>query len=838
MKSGRKLPVLVLACLAGISAVASSQPTVITVPWQGDPNSPHQVFVGGTLKLQGVASGPVALASATWDPGDGTGPIAISVANPRVLELAHVYNGTPGTPYTARLSVTDTGGMTSSDAFRVVVVPKSLDVEVNMAIDHGLWYLHQRMNLSSVGGVPTGFWSNQNTAADTASAIQAFQVHGHRANGDPAENPYVDNVVRGINHVFTEIHAINITAQTAGNPDTNGNGIGLEVTNGNRPVYIGGQVVDAIALSGTPNAVALTGDATTVQGRTYAAIVQDLMDAYYYGQTDSGFSRGGWQYSWNIGADNSACQWMAIGGIAASRQFGTIIPQFVKDENFNFWIPTSQFMDGTNAGNDGRAGYTNTNPIDVNGMNTTPSAVVQMIVDGIPRSDPRFAAAEHFMVRNWTTLTANNRIYGMFAVAKSMRLALPTPISVMTDGLGGTLDWYRSDTQAGAAVDGLARVLVSRQQPTGRWDGSGWVVNDLATAWAVIILAPNPVQLGPIAVCDAEPERTAATFPVVLSGVDSFHLDPARRIVSYEWDFTHDGIIDATGQTVTTSYASTGTYEVALHVTDDSNPPLTDTVTCCVDITPPPFPPNSNPGSTYHFCLGVNEPFVLDGSASSDPDGTIVAYDWDFDPQPLDLDFNDASGATVDVTAYFTALGPGTYDVGLRVTDDLTNPDTDFTRIIVHDAADCPAQPQADFQMDIRPLECPNYWRKSRTDYFHLVLMTPQGVRPQDVVLRSLRLARADGIGMAAKPSAGQGGSPGISVVDVTTPFNGGPCNCHIMGTDGIPDLSMWFAASTVRRLQLDRAPDFSEVELVLTGQLQNGTRFEARDCIYLLPAR
>ena len=79
-------------------------------------------------------------------------------------------------------------------------------------------------------------------------------------------------------------------------------------------------------------------------------IARDLMDAYAWGQADSGPRRGGWRYDWNTDADNSACQWWAIGGIAVERVLGIQLPQFVKDENLNFWIPATQQFTGTNTG--------------------------------------------------------------------------------------------------------------------------------------------------------------------------------------------------------------------------------------------------------------------------------------------------------------------------------------------------------------------------------------------------------------------------------------------------------------------------------------------------------
>lgn len=683
----------VAGCCAGLLAVAAapaSAADVITVPWLGDPNQQHQVWSGGQLILQGVArlTAGETISAATWDPGDGTGPVAVGFGNPRILELNHTYNGLDFQPFTATLSVTTNLG-TFTDTFRVIILPKHLDVEVNMAIDHGLWRLHKNQILSSVGGVPTGYWQTHNQAADTASAVLAFQINGHLEAGNGDEDPYVEDVARGLAHTFTELSRVNIGVQTYGDPDTNGNGFGLQVLDGG-VVYVGGQVIDAIVASGTPGAIAPTGIATDVLGRTYADIVQDMLDAYSWGQDESASGyRGGWRYNWNSQADNSACQWWAIGAIAAERVWGLTVPQFVKDENLNNWIPASQFVDGTGAGNDGRFGYTNTSPIDVNGMNTTPSGVVQLNECGVLKTDARHLAAQKFMIRNWSQFISNTRIYGYFATAKAMRLSLPTPVIDLDAGGAAPFDWYGAELSQGDAFDGLARRLVNLQQADDSWDAY-WVVNDLATAWAIVILSPTIVQLAPHAICEADPSVTGVANPVDFDGARSFHTDPARKIVSYEWDFEGDGIFDATGAFVTHTYSALGTYNAKLRVTDDNNPPLIDEATCTVLVTVPPFPPDSDPGRHYQFCLGVNEPFILDGTGSNDIDGSIVAYGWDYDPQPLDNDFDDATTATVDVTAFFTALGPGIYDVGLRVQDDLGNLDTDFTTVTVYDTGDCP----------------------------------------------------------------------------------------------------------------------------------------------------
>ena len=82
---------------------------------------------------------PVTLTSATWDPGDGSGPQAITFSNSRVLELTHTYTGSDSTTFFATIAVND-GTTTATDTFKVQIVARSLDSEVNMAVDRALWH--------------------------------------------------------------------------------------------------------------------------------------------------------------------------------------------------------------------------------------------------------------------------------------------------------------------------------------------------------------------------------------------------------------------------------------------------------------------------------------------------------------------------------------------------------------------------------------------------------------------------------------------------------------------------------------------------------------------------
>ncbi|MEM6795477.1 MAG: PKD domain-containing protein, partial [Acidobacteriota bacterium] len=73
-------------------------------------------------------------------------------------------------------------------------------------------------------------------------------------------------------------------------------------------------------------------------------------------------------------------------------------------------------------------------------------------------------------------------------------------------------------------------------------------------------------------------------------------------------------------------------------------------------------------------------PIAFDASSSSDRDGTVVAYAWDFDG---DGDFTDAAG----VTASFAFPDDGVFTVAVRVTDDSGEQDTATAQVTVANLA-------------------------------------------------------------------------------------------------------------------------------------------------------
>lgn len=132
--------------------------------------------------------------------------------------------------------------------------------------------------------------------------------------------------------------------------------------------------------------------------------------------------------------------------------------------------------------------------------------------------------------------------------------------------------------------------------------------------------------------------------------------DPDGTIISYSWDFG-DGNT-GTGVSPTHIYASANIYNVTLSVMDDAG--ATDSVGTTANIVAAPVnqSPVADPNGPYSGEVGITVTF--DGSGSSDPDGTIAAYSWDFGDGTTGTGANPSHAYTAD----------GNYTVSLTVTDD------------------------------------------------------------------------------------------------------------------------------------------------------------------------
>lgn len=670
-------------------------PEVVCVPFHGMLlGVPHDAWIGKEIILKGTAHDPdgdSTLAAYKWDFGDGYSTNWIAGVNAYVIEARHTYTGAmaDGTPYgagkyfTAWLHVKDNEGLEGKDSYFIAIREKTLDVEVNLAIDNGLWWLHkQQVRGNYPDGEEYGYWNSPYGyyVASTSACTEAFELQGHLPSGDLGEDPYVETVQRGLNYLFNQFHTHSVyqdaTYCPLGNPDTNGNGIGLGCYGPGEILYESGMALMTVSSSGSPNKIAATGSVNVV-GRAYKDIVQDMIDWFAWGQNDpiAGVYEGGWRYQANYeqgGSDNSVSQWPVIGLEAAERNFGSAItvPSFVRPELAK-WLSYSQNPSG-GFGYSGPGEWVNTAK--------TGAGCAMLSWIGVPTTDARFQNALSFLDAYWyysgSSYTNFGDYYTMYAIMKGMRIPNPNIVFI------GSHDWYAE----------YARYIVDEQNNYGdeyvvdhSWLG-GYISAEHATGWGLATLTLTVTTPGPVAEAGFSVNNFPPTIPVKFDASGSYHRDPTRSIVLYEWDFDSDGTWDYSGTNSKVEHAypaytnpdgsidwdeTTQDYTATLRVSDNSGPALQDTDTCIVHITPPPWKPVADPDGPYEGSEGVA--IQLDGSKSYDPESkmyssdhpwyeTIAEYEWDLDN---DGQFDDS----VDVKPSHTWSDAGAYSVGLKVTD-------------------------------------------------------------------------------------------------------------------------------------------------------------------------
>jgi PKD repeat protein len=130
--------------------------------------------------------------------------------------------------------------------------------------------------------------------------------------------------------------------------------------------------------------------------------------------------------------------------------------------------------------------------------------------------------------------------------------------------------------------------------------------------------------------------------------------EPEGTIISYEWSFG-DESASGGGATPSHTYVTPGEYTVTLTVTDAEG--KTGEVSHMITVA------EALPIAAFSVATAsptAGQPIAFDGSASSDPGGTITGYEWSFG------DGESASGATPS----HTYAKPGGYTVTLKVADD------------------------------------------------------------------------------------------------------------------------------------------------------------------------
>jgi PKD repeat protein len=246
------------------------------------------------------------------------------------------------------------------------------------------------------------------------------------------------------------------------------------------------------------------------------------------------------------------------------------------------------------------------------------------------------------------------------ATPTGLTVALDATASTDPDGTIASYSWdYGDNTATGTGVSashtyaaaGTYTVTLAVTDNQGATN---------STSQPVTVVVPNQLPVASF----------TATGGVLTASVDgSASSDPDGSIASYTWDFG-DNTATGTGVTASHTYATGGTYTVTLTVTDNSG--ATNSTSQKVVIANPNQPPTAS-FTTSQWGMSLS----ADATASSDPDGTVASYTWDF---------GDGTTAT-GVTASHVYATAGTYPVTLTVTDNSGASGTTAQSITINPAA-------------------------------------------------------------------------------------------------------------------------------------------------------
>ena len=186
-------------------------------------------------------------------------------------------------------------------------------------------------------------------------------------------------------------------------------------------------------------------------------------------------------------------------------------------------------------------------------------------------------------------------------------------------------------------------------------------------------LPPLPNQ-APTAVALADCTGLGCWFHGTMS------FDPDGPIVSYAWSFGDGSSSSMSSESH--RYASAGSYQVTLTVTDEAGAAATDAIQVVVANRPPV-------ARASVACTGLDCTF--NSGSSIDVDGQIVSVAWSFGD-------GSTSSTTSGVHHY---ASPGTYAVALAVTDDLGSSSSDTVNAVAQNLS-----PTAVIAMACAGLDC------------------------------------------------------------------------------------------------------------------------------------
>lgn len=230
------------------------------------------------------------------------------------------------------------------------------------------------------------------------------------------------------------------------------------------------------------------------------------------------------------------------------------------------------------------------------------------------------SGAENSLAEDQVTIRVNHQpksVAGRDIVTGDSLVTFDAGASLDADGDGLSYQWDFGDGTTGTgpvvahtySAGGIYPVVLTVD------DGSGLANSEDRDSLTVTL------NSAPVAVAGSD-QRLCTGDILVLDGSGSF--DPDGGVLKYHWDFG-DGV-ESTIVNPTKTYRQGGTYSVALSVTDDSglsNNRASDRIAVIVDQAPV-----ADAGADMKVC--ANTEIEFDGSRSTDIDGVVNRFLWDF----------------------------------------------------------------------------------------------------------------------------------------------------------------------------------------------------------------
>jgi flagellar hook assembly protein FlgD len=264
----------------------------------------------------------------------------------------------------------------------------------------------------------------------------------------------------------------------------------------------------------------------------------------------------------------------------------------------------------------------------------------------------------------------------------------PTPLVVnfttKAEYTDGAIIRYRWDFQGDGIFDTNdpgARNYTRTYTTKGTFNATLEVLNDkneIATGVIPITVTGRP----PVPTASVNPSN--GPIPLLVNFIGTA-TDPDGTIAKYEWDFEGDGTFDFSSTTTgnsTFTYPITGTFNAVFRVTDNEGLTATAIATATAiragpagsptaTITNPPTPRTVTAPTTVAF-----------NGTGSDPGGSIVRYEWDFNGDGI-YEYSSPTSASTS----FLYAGPGVFTAAFRVTDNSGMTGIDTVDITVNIAA-------------------------------------------------------------------------------------------------------------------------------------------------------